>query len=174
MIGFFAVALFFHVSLLEAKTQKKKTTKPAPPPSTQTETVNQAHPFGVGGFIGDPIGINAKYWFSDNPMGIQGFLGYDFSESALALFTDGLYHFKDVTDMTFPWDSGKLNLYGGLGIKISFPSSKTRVVIRIPLGINGIYSGQDWDFFAELVPGIRVSPTSGGNVDAGLGLRYYF
>ncbi len=136
--------------------------------------VSESKFFGIGPLIGEPIGASLKYWLKNEPFAIGGFLGMDFSESAFALFADGLYHFKNVAEIVFPWDHGELSLYTGLGVKVSFPSKGTRVVLRIPLGINGLYGGNDWDFFAELVPGIRVSPSVGGNLDAGLGVRYYF
>ena len=79
----------------------------------------------------------------------------------------------DITEIHVAWDDGKLNIYGGLGLKVSFPT-KTRVVIRIPLGANTIYAGQDWDTFVELVPGIKIAPETGSDFDFIIGMRHYF
>ena len=136
-------------------------------------TASETKMFGVGPVIGDPLGVNGKYWLQQSPMAVQGIIGYDLTDSALAISGDGLYHFKNVTTLDFPWDAGQVALYGGLGGKLSFPK-KTRFTIRIPLGANVLYGGQDWDLFGELVPGIRVAPDSGGSFDFGVGMRYYF
>ena len=150
----------------QAKMKKKAKRKPK-------VTVGVEKTFGAGPMLGTMIGVNGKYWYPQKPYGAQGFVGYDFSDSALALGVDGLYHFKDIADIDVPWEDGKLHLYGGLGLKVSFPT-KTRVVIRIPIGANAIYAGQDWDTFAELVPGVKVAPETGGNFDFVVGMRYYF
>ena len=160
----------------QAKMKKKAKRKPK-------VTVGVEKTFGAGPMLGTMIGVNGKYWYPQKPYGAQGFVGYAFSEGkdkdkggsedALALGGDGLYHFKDIADIDVPWEDGKLHLYGGLVLKSSFPT-KPQVVIRIPIGANAIYAGQDWDTFAELVPGVKVAPETGGNFDFVVGMRYYF
>ena len=189
------VLVFSHLSLAEGATKKKskKTStttshrtstdkeqktvaKSAPQTSSHVTHVSHSSEdktFGAGPEIGEPFGINAKYWFSNSPLAVQAFVGYDFSDEALALFTDLLYHFKNVANFSFPWDDGKLSFYVGAGPKVAF-ANETQFGIRIPFGVNTLYTGQKWDTFAELVPRIGLAPKSSMGFDFGFGLRYYF
>lgn len=172
LVFFMGVVCFLSI-LNVAQSETRRTVKTDRAVGNTGAEVGKSKMFGMGPQLGEPFGLSAKYWFGTNPMGVQGFIGYDFTDAALALYADGLYHFKNVSEFHFPWENGAVNLYAGLGLKVSFPK-KTQTVIRIPLGVNTIYSGQNWDTFAELVPGIRVAPTSGGSFDFAVGLRYYF
>ena len=167
----FILCTFFQSTLFAKTTPKKASTKKTKPaPASHKTPSSTAKLWGLGPFIGTDIGVSYKYWFGDtSPFAVQAAFGYDFSDG-LMLFSDTLYHFKNLTEVNF-FSPGDLHAYTGGGVKVTF--YEPTVYIRIPVGANLVYH-EPYDLFFEIAPAIKVTPAIGGKVDVGLGGRYYF
>lgn len=144
-------------------------------------SVWQSKMFGVGAIVGEPIGLSLKYWWDPSSwFALQGGVGFDWSERSLAIWVDGLRHWRDIANIDFPWENGKVNFYGGVGAKVSTRSSTTFLAVRLPLGVENLYGGRDWTTGLELAPAIRFNvggKSSSGTsfiIDAGGYVRKYF
>ncbi|MBI2027525.1 MAG: hypothetical protein HYS98_06975 [Deltaproteobacteria bacterium] len=125
--------------------------------------------WGVGGQLGTLTGVNTQYFFTRELSGV-GVVGYDFRDEGVGLLIDGHYNLRDLVDIS----KGALNFYSGAGFKVTNGDSKTRFLIRVPLGVNYFLSTQPLDVFFELVPEYQVNHNSGAKFEFALGARYYF
>ena len=50
---------------------------------------------------------------------------------------------------------------------------RSQAGLRLPLGLSYLMN-QTYRIFAEIVPVVRFAPDTGGDVDGGIGVRYYF
>lgn len=145
----------------------------------------QGKDLGLGIVLGDPTGLTLKGWLgSDNA--ISGHLAYDFDAEALGLYVD--YHFVfdafNIRSSTID-----LPLYVGIGGKLFAwddncdeernrgrcnDDSDFALGVRIPVGLALLLKKAPLEFFAELAVGLRVFPSTDGDIDAALGARFYF
>jgi len=136
----------------------------------------QGNPAGVGIILGEPSGLSAKYWF--NPAhAVDLHLSFDFSDDAFAVVSNYLLHFN-----VFQLDSQSIDLpvYVGGGGKFSWRDSQRQnddqisLGARIPAGLSLILLQAPLEFFAEVALGFKILPSTSGDIDGGLGVRYYF
>lgn len=123
--------------------------------------------FGAGLVVGDPTGVTAKYWMSrvDAVAFIIG-LRDDFAVSA-----DYMVHSWTI----FPRPaSGKLGGYLGAGAGFRDLSDDNVFGIRALAGASYILQDYPVEIFAEVVPILRLAPDTEGDLDMGVGVRYYF
>jgi hypothetical protein len=129
----------------------------------------QERGFGLGIILGEPTGISAKQWITDNNA-IAGAVAWSLGKhDALQLHADYLIH-------NFPMfkpDRGKLPLYYGLGGRIKFQGDE-KVGLRIPLGMSYIFADAPLDFFLEIVPLFDIAPSTKFDLNAAIGARYQF
>lgn len=127
--------------------------------------------FGLGVVFGEPTGICGKYWTSGRNA-ISFGMGYSFtsSENRVNLHVDYLFHFENQITST-----EKFVLYLGAGGRI-----KTSESADNSLGVRGV-AGIDWllkkapvDVFFEIAPVVNIIPSTGVDIDAGIGVRYFF
>jgi hypothetical protein len=135
---------------------------------------NQPGHFGLGGILGEPTGISAKYTI-DRQFAVQGALGLSLIEKGLWLSTDFLIHIHNVFN-----DGGKLPLYvgGGLVIQDRGDSGKNKSR-ETSLGIRGVvgieYLAQDRiSIFGEASMQPFLFPSLGLGIGIGAGARYWF
>ena len=135
--------------------------------------------FGVGVIIGEPTGISFKNWIS-NRHAIDAAAAWSFSgDDEFQFHMDYLFHNYDLVhaeDM-----GGRLPVYFGVGGRAKFEEDSGRrhnddtiVGVRLPLGIAYIASGPPLDFFVEIVPTLDVAPDTDFELNAGIGMRFYF
>ena len=141
----------------------------------------QDHGFGLGLILGEPTGISAKYWTSnDNAFdfglgfGVGGdrikYHGYYYGSSRVHFHVDYLWHsFNAIRS------SERFPLYYGIGARFNNGGGYDG-----SFGIRGVF-GIAWfphstpiDIFIELVPVFQVTPDAGLGFDAGMGIRYFF
>jgi hypothetical protein len=142
--------------------------------------VAQNHGFGIGIILGEPTGLSAKLWTSEN--NALDF-GLGFSEGGDRISYKGSYdggsriHFH----MDYLWHSfnaisstERFPLYYGIGARFN-----TGGGYNGSLGIRGVF-GIAWfphstpiDVFLELVPVLQLTSNVGFGIDAGLGIRYF-
>ncbi len=127
----------------------------------------QNNPFGVGVILGEPTGLTAKYLFNQH-RAIDFGLGFS---SDFKLYADYIWHMWDV----FPQpQSGKLALYLATGPRFEENEKDNKFGIRTIVGVDYWLDKHPFEFFFELGPVFQLSPETGTDFDAGIGVRYYF
>ena len=123
--------------------------------------------FGLGIILGEPTGISAKVWMPGNTA-IDGAIAWSFAnESALHIHADFLLHNFDVFSKVVP-------LYYGIGGRIKFRESETRLGVRIPVGIAYDIPSTQIDLFLEIVPLLNLNPGTSFTMNGAVGGRFYF
>lgn len=133
-------------------------------------------PFGFGVILGEPTGLSLKYWLDDEHA-IDGAAAWSFSENdSFQLHGDYLIHNYELLG------ADELPCYYGLGARLKLKESDGRgrnedhaiFGIRFPLGITFLFNEVPCDVFAELVPVLDVAPDADVDINAAIGLRFYF
>lgn len=125
---------------------------------------------GIGISLGNPTGLNGKYWLEGNKAVDAGFgfsLGdsTDFSiHSDYLLHNEGAFYFNDVHP---------LDLYFGLGGRMEF-ADEIEFGARIPVGLSNRSENKSSDIFVEVAPILDFLGRNGLELHFLLGSRYYF
>lgn len=120
--------------------------------------------------LGEPTGINAKYWVSEQNAFVGGIGGHFIGpHDGFSVHLDYLYHIdnKFESNIRFP-------LYYGFGARIRSEDSKFGLGFR---GVGGILFYPDQlpiDVFIEFVPVFKLLPETKLEIDLAAGVRYYF
>ena len=132
--------------------------------------------FGIGVIIGEPTGLSLKYWI-DKDVAVDGALAWSYSENnSLQLHGDYLIHDYDLLE------EDQWPVYYGIGARLKFKDDDGRgrnenhdmFGIRFPLGITYLFDDEPLDLFFEVVPVLDLSPDLELDINAALGLRFYF
>jgi hypothetical protein len=124
---------------------------------------------GLGLYVGSPVGVTYKYWYS-HTMAIDGGLGV--IGGNFALYATHLWHDFSLIPRPASWNA-QSPFYFGLGTRVSFASSP-RFGLRSIVGASYMPNAKPLEFFAELGPFLRLTPDIGAEIDGGIGFRYYF
>lgn len=130
--------------------------------------------FGLGVIIGEPTGLSWKIW-TGGKTGLAGAAAWSLGRrDAFHLHADYLFHNFNL----FSVSKGKLPFYYGLGFRLLFhereDDNHTRAGVRIPLGIEYIFASPSLGAFIEIVPILDLSPRTDFDLNAAIGIRYYF
>ena len=123
---------------------------------------------GAGVVLGVPFGVTAKYWL-DPEYAVQSHLGA--SDGDFTLSADMLMNFDQILPRKRP--GTRMPLYAGLGLKLK-SESDAFVGIRFVGGVSMFHSTKPIEFFAEIAPVLRLSPSGGSAFDGAFGVRRYF
>ncbi len=135
--------------------------------------------FGVGVIVGEPTGLSAKKWISDTTA-IVGAAAWSFSDyNSFQLQADYLWHSFDlIKTEDLP---GRFPVYFGVGGRVKFKGEnngkgdeRTRVGVRVPVGISYLFHDVPVDLFAEVVPVLDIAPETKFGIGVAIGARYYF
>lgn len=140
-----------------------------------------ANQFGAGIVLGDPSAVSGKYRL-DSKRAIDMGLGWD-SGSNLMIFADYLLHYPEW--LASVGHNTKLMPYIGVGGLLKVYSddndrrrdnsdSSMRLTFRIPVGVEWLPREFPVGLFVELVPGLRIYPSTSSDFGAGVGARFYF
>lgn len=125
---------------------------------------------GAGMMLGNPTGVNAKYWLDDD-RAVDAGLGLSFGrKTELSVHSDYLFHQKAVL---FYNDIHSLDLYYGIGGRLEF-SDGLEMGVRLPVGLTHFIEEKNADVFAEIAPVIDIISKVGVEFHFALGARYYF
>jgi len=131
--------------------------------------LGQTSGFGVGVILGEPTGISVKNFVSRSTA-VDGALAWSFDDGdALHIHADMLYHKFDQFDI----DHGHLALYYGPGARLAF-GKHLWLGVRFPIGLSYTLDGHIFETFLELVPIFNLTPRTNFDIQAGLGIRFYF
>ncbi len=136
---------------------------------------------GVGVIVGEPTGVSIKKWIGET-RAIDAAAAWSFSENGSFQFhADYLFHnFSLLRQNEF---SGRLPVYYGIGGRIKIRDANdgndrndndALVGIRIPVGISYLFAEAPVDLFVEIVPIFDVVPDTDLDINAAIGVRYYF
>ena len=127
--------------------------------------------FGLGLMLGEPTGVNAKY-FIDRHNAIEAGFGWSLTgDNDFHLQADYKYHVYSLIHT----DSGEAPVYFGVGARILFRDNKdNKAGIRFPVGVDYIFGNSPFDVFAEIVPILDLSPDTDFDLGGVIGARYFF
>lgn len=136
---------------------------------------------GLGVIVGEPTGLSLKYWLSDD-RAFDAAVAWSFSENdSFQFHADYLIHNFDLID---PREvSGKLPVYYGLGGRLKLKNDnngkgrnddEALLGLRIPLGITYLFADAPLDIFLEVVPILDIVPETDVDINAAIGIRFYF
>lgn len=132
--------------------------------------------FGIGVIVGEPTGLSLKYWL-DEDYAIDGAAAWSYSENdSFQLHGDYLFHNYDLLE------DDQWPVYYGIGARLKFKNDDGRghnedhamFGIRFPVGITYLFDDEPLDLFFEFVPVLDLSPDFELNLNAAVGLRFYF
>jgi hypothetical protein len=124
--------------------------------------------FWLGIILGEPTGLSAKLWTGSSNAFDFG-AAWSFEGSGHFLFqTDYVWH-SSLTKAS----SGQLALYFGIGGRIVFADDPD-VGVRIPIGLDYIFTSAPIDIFLEVVPVMDFIPSTDFDLNGGLGIRFWF
>lgn len=126
--------------------------------------------FGLGVIAGEPTGISGKLWLTQNTA-IDGAAAWSFGNSQDAFHVHGDYLLHNAS--LFKVDQGDLSLHFGVGGRIKF-ADDTLVGIRVPVGLTYLFENATVDLFVEVVPILDLVDSTDLNLNAALGVRYFF
>ncbi len=137
----------------------------------QTKTNGQNKGFGLGVMVGEPTGISAKYWVSeDNALDLG--LAYSFvgKHSSFSLHADYLYHTFDILP-----SAPQFTAYFGFGGRLRVAHhADNSLGARGVIGIAWLNDVVPVDIFFEIAPVFTLIPATTLNLDLAIGVRYFF
>lgn len=136
--------------------------------------------FGLGIIAGEPTGISLKGW-QGRTTAIDGALAWSFAgKDFFQIHGDYLAHNFALIKV----EKGKLPFYYGIGGRIKFfnnddggkarDNDKTRIGVRVPLGLAYLFERTTLDIFLEVVPILDLIPETELDLNAAIGIRYFF
>jgi hypothetical protein len=135
----------------------------------QINLMAQQKDFGLGIILGEPTGVSAKLWTSgENAFDFAAAWSFQ-GEGNLLLQADYVWHIFRL----IPVESGRLPFYVGVGTEVIF-SDNPVLGVRVPLGLDYLFANAPVDIFVELVPILRLAPSTDFDFAGGIGARYWF
>lgn len=141
----------------------------------------QTKKFGIGVIMGEPTGLSAKLWVSNNQAVVFGlgwsfngyrFNGFDYDYdkgTRTHLHIDYIWHSFNALG-----SNGQFPLFYGVGARIiTGPEYSGTLGIRGVLGIAWLPRSTPLDIFIEVVPTLFLVRSSGLGVDTGIGARVF-
>jgi hypothetical protein len=125
--------------------------------------------FGLGIILGEPTGLSLKSWIGSKTA-LDFAVAWSFANNdSLHLHADYLIHNFNLLKVR----KGELLFYYGIGGRVK-TEKKSRVGIRVPIGISYIFEKIPLDIFFELAPLLDLVPDTNFEITGGIGIRYYF
>ena len=125
---------------------------------------------GIGIILGEPTGISFKTWISDRSA-IDAGAAWSFpGAGAFHTHVDYLWHNFSIIKLP----EGKMPLYFGLGGRMKVSGRDVFLGARVPIGLAYIFVGDRLDVFVETVPVMNLFPATGFDLNAAIGIRFFF
>jgi hypothetical protein len=141
---------------------------------------------GLGVLVGGPTTLTGKYWLNESNA-ID--FGAAFAEDDYAIIATYLNHFESGAEGM----GRRMAPYAGFGFYLDFNQEQNELVfdrdtndregsetddvgfgIRIPLGLEYMPVEMPMGIFAEITPGLAITPDAESFVTVGAGARYYW
>ncbi|HLF13611.1 MAG TPA: hypothetical protein VI932_01810 [Bacteroidota bacterium] len=129
----------------------------------------QQNGFGLGVILGEPTGFAFKGWM-DSKSAIDAGLAWSFlNETTFHVHVDYILHTDALTKRS------DMPAYYGIGGRIKTGGhGDDRIGVRIVGGIAYYLPESPIDIFFELAPIIDFAPSTGFQMNGGIGARYFF
>lgn len=125
---------------------------------------------GVGLSLGNPTGLNGKYWLDGNKA-IDGGAAWSLGDHTnFSLHSDYLLHNEGAFFLN---DVHPLDLYYGLGGRMEF-ADDIELGVRFPVGLAHKLDNGSADVFTEAAPILDFISRTGIELHLLFGARYYF
>ena len=138
---------------------------------------NLSERFGLGLILGEPTGVSMKYWLNKDEA-IDGALAWTLSDNdSFQLHGDYLFHDYQLSN------SDQWPVYYGVGALLRFKhdegrhhdDNETIFGLRVPIGMSYLFEKDTpFEFFFEVAPILEVAPDIDLDVNASIGIRFYF
>lgn len=123
---------------------------------------------GLGIILSESVGISSKLWIGKHTA-IDGAISWD--SDSLRVHADHIYHDFNLIKI----EKGELPIYYGIGARLDFGDYYATIFgVRIPVGLSYIFETAPIDIFFEVVPVFDLEPKTELNINAGIGIRYFF
>lgn len=133
----------------------------------------QGQGVGLGVIIGEPTGISLKSWVSASTA-LDLAAAWSFTDyEAFQFHLDYVFHHPRLVETNLPF-------YYGLGGRLKLKDNDdddeddAHIGVRFPLGLTYLFRNAPLDFFIEAVPVLDLAPETEVNVNAAIGMRFYF
>jgi len=128
--------------------------------------------FGLGVILGEPTGIDAKFWLA-NQHALEFGTAWSLSgDNKFHIQGDYLFHNFDVLKLN---TGDRLPLFFGVGGRMIFRDNRDDIFgVRFPVGLSYIFTKFPFDIFAEIVPILNVSPDTDFDLEGAIGARFWF
>lgn len=128
-----------------------------------------AAPVELGGIVGEPTGLSAKFWTGENTA-VTTAMAWSFMEDeAIHLHADVTTHDFGLFDV----DKGELGLYYGLGGRVLIEDDDDeRFGFRVPVGLAYLFESSPVTLFGEAVPLMDVAPATEFTMNGAIGVRF--
>ena len=128
---------------------------------------------GVGIILGEPTGIDGKFWLSGRTA-FDAAVAWSASKHSRLLFQgDFVFHDFRVLKRAFEVRRGDLPLYYGIGARLR-TGYDDEFGIRFVAGMAYIFPSAPFDMFLEIAPIMNLVPETEPDASAGLGFRFWF
>lgn len=136
---------------------------------------------GLGIMIGSPTGISFKQWKTTLNAIDAGVAWAAGDNVAFHIHVDYLRHNDRLVEGITK--TGRLTTYTGLGFRLTTfhaagrkddNAHELRLGVRIPLGATYLFQDFPFDAFGEVVPIINLIPGTDLDMNAAIGIRFYF
>lgn len=125
---------------------------------------------GIGAMVGNPTGLNGKYWLSKKHA-IDGGMGFSFGKDTnFSMHSDYLFHSEGA--LIFK-DEHPLDFYFGVGGRMEF-ADDIELGLRLPIGVAHRMENNTADIFGEIAPIVDFIGRTGLEFHLTVGARYYF
>jgi hypothetical protein len=126
---------------------------------------------GLGLVVGEPTGLDVKVFLNDSNA-IEGAVAWSLSgKNNLHLQAEYLYHNYTLIKV----EKGQLPFFFGLGGRVILRENADDIVgVRIPVGLAYEFDGGIFDVFGEIVPIMDLFPDTEFDLEAALGVRFWF
>lgn len=149
------------------------------PSQLLAQSPGETKKIGVGVILGEPIGPNAKYFFSEEHAVDVGFT-YSFEEFFMG-YGDYIFHLPNAFRSNVP-ELQPLTPYFGIGGGIRFSGKsnldagdrRSYFFARLPLGLEWFFREIPVGVGLEMTPALSLAPKIFFLLQGGLTARYYF
>jgi len=134
---------------------------------------SQRSGMGLGIILGEPTGIDGKFWLSGNTAFDAGAAWSFVDHPHFQVQGDFVFHNFNILKRIFEITKGELPLYYGIGARLRI-QHENEFGLRFVGGAAYLFDNAPFDIFLEVAPIMNLIPSTELYGSAALGLRFWF